>query len=116
MNDIKELFQDIKSELTMIRKENREFALNINTLTIKLNENTTDIDKLKIEFDNLRKEKASLNFKLIECSTKIENLEKEVGENEEFKASFRKNLWKALWWILGLVSAGFAGVVTYFTK
>lgn len=116
MNEIKEMFKDIKDELVEIRKENKSFALSINTLTLKLNDNIVDVDKLKIEVDGIKKDKLSLLSKVIECQTKIENLEKDLAENEEFKKTFKGNLWKAFWWILGLFSAAFTAVATYFSK
>lgn len=121
MEDIKSIFLEIKNELKEIRKENKEFSININNLYNKIisesekrEHNEHQIIELEKEVIELKKEKINIIIKMHELNTKQNQIEDEIKENKDFQLELKRNFWKGFWWMLGIIGTGISGVITFF--
>lgn len=121
MNDIKDIFVEIKQDLKEIRKENKDFSVSINSLynkvlseSYKRENNTIKIEDITVELEALKKEKINLNKRVQELNIKQLLIEDDIKENINFKEKLKANFWKGFWWFFGVVGSAVSAAITFF--
>lgn len=127
-NDIfLEMLKEITKEIKEIKKENASSTITLekinstlqNEVVLRLrNEKDIETIKLKLQIDERERDEITKKIYLLEAKANL--LEREITDAKDFHTSMRKNLWKTLWWILGVASAamtaGIAIFQSFFTK
>lgn len=122
-----DMLREISREIKEIKKDNSQSAITLEKISSQLfNEialrlrNEKDIENIKLTLQLDEKERDDITKKIYLLEAKADLLEREINDAKEFHTSMRKNLWKTLWWILGVVStaltAGIAIFQSFFAK
>lgn len=116
-----DMLKEITKEIKEVKKDNAQSTLTLSQINSTLqNEvvlrlrNEKDIETIKLKLQIDERERDEISRKIYKLESKAENLEKEINDSKEFQTSMRKNLWKTLWWILGVASTAITAGVTIF--